>query len=268
MQFFESSESLISLMVVRIRLARYGRGHAPYYRIMVADSRRSRDGKYLEHVGAYDPLVKDGAKHLRLNTERIRHWLACGAQPSDTVARLLEKANLMPPRPRPNKLPSLPDDVTAKLQPQWLAKNALPLRADGEPSLPITHDKWWAMVRGKQIPGLSGAQEFQMASPVPMDMFTPIPVSLTKQGVAITPTAPMSPTPGPPSAPYEEEEPEGLYPDEEEQQAAGTSAGPGNQSAANFAASTCLCLCLFLLRWLFLIRWLNECLHVRRDPQW
>jgi small subunit ribosomal protein S16 len=79
-------------MVVKIRLSRYGRAHAPYYRIMIADSRRARDGKHIEQVGAYDPLVKNGVKHLRLNTERIRHWLAVGAQPSDTVARLLEKA--------------------------------------------------------------------------------------------------------------------------------------------------------------------------------
>ncbi len=78
--------------------------------------------------------MKNGVKHLRLNTERIRHWLAVGAQPSETVARLLEKANLIPPVPRRNSLPALP--VEAKFRPSWLATNALPMKNVGEPSLP------------------------------------------------------------------------------------------------------------------------------------
>jgi small subunit ribosomal protein S16 len=58
---------------------------APFYRITVADSRRKRDGKYIELVGAYDPLMKHGVKHMRINTERVTYWLSVGAQPSDTV---------------------------------------------------------------------------------------------------------------------------------------------------------------------------------------
>ncbi len=65
---------------------------APFYRITVADSRRKRDGKYIELVGAYDPLMKHGVKHMRINTERVTYWLSVGAQPSDTVrAREREK---------------------------------------------------------------------------------------------------------------------------------------------------------------------------------
>ena len=88
-------------MGVRIRLARFGTKNRPYYRVYVADSRAPRDGKHLEIVGRYDPIAqKDGHKHVSLNVERIKYWLSCGAQPSDTVARLLGQAGVIPGLPR------------------------------------------------------------------------------------------------------------------------------------------------------------------------
>ena len=89
-------------MVVRIRLARFGRKHRPFYRIVVADARSPRDGRHIERVGTYDPLPgKDGIKEVRIRAERIRYWMACGAQPSSKVAWLLGKAGILPKQPRP-----------------------------------------------------------------------------------------------------------------------------------------------------------------------
>ncbi len=78
-------------MAVRIRMKRMGRRHRPFYRICVMDSRRPRDGKAIEEVGHYDPMVKDKAQRVRLNMERVEYWLSVGAQPSEKVATLIKK---------------------------------------------------------------------------------------------------------------------------------------------------------------------------------
>lgn len=70
--------------MVKIRLKRIGQRNRPFYRIVVADSRRSRDGKYIEAVGYYNPKTK----HLTINKERVEYWLSKGAQPTDTAKRL------------------------------------------------------------------------------------------------------------------------------------------------------------------------------------
>ena len=76
--------------MVKIRLRRMGAKKAPYYRIVVADSRSPRDGRFIEEVGTYDPMA-DGEK-LKVNQERVAYWIANGAQPTDTVRGLLKKA--------------------------------------------------------------------------------------------------------------------------------------------------------------------------------
>lgn len=73
--------------MVKIRLKRVGRRHIPLYRIVVADSRRARDGKYLEAIGYYNPKTKQ----LTLNKERVEYWLSKGAQPTDTTKRLISR---------------------------------------------------------------------------------------------------------------------------------------------------------------------------------
>lgn len=88
--------------VTRIRLARFGRKNLPFYRIFVADSRAPRDGKHIDVVGHYNPLPgKDGLKRIGIDTERVKYWLSVGAQPSETVARLLSIVGILPPPPRP-----------------------------------------------------------------------------------------------------------------------------------------------------------------------
>ena len=99
-------------MVVRIRLARFGRKHRPFYRIVVADARSPRDGRHLERVGTYDPLPgKDGIKEVRLRADRIRYWMACGAQPTSKVAWLLGKAGILPEQPRPEPVETADADA-------------------------------------------------------------------------------------------------------------------------------------------------------------
>jgi small subunit ribosomal protein S16 len=76
---------------VRIRMKQFGRKHRPYYRICVMDIRRPRDGRVLEELGTYDPLVPETDARALLNGERINYWLSVGAQPSDTVSVLIKK---------------------------------------------------------------------------------------------------------------------------------------------------------------------------------
>ena len=83
-------------MAVRIRLRRVGRKNAPAYRIVVADSRSPRDGRFIEIIGQYQPRMTD--KAIQLNAERANYWLDVGAQPSDTVRSLLRKAGVLKAR--------------------------------------------------------------------------------------------------------------------------------------------------------------------------
>ena len=83
-------------MAVKIRLRRVGRKKAPMYRIVVADSKSPRDGKFIEIVGQSQPRTGDNA--LTLNAERVNHWLDVGAQPTDTVRSLLRKAGVLKQR--------------------------------------------------------------------------------------------------------------------------------------------------------------------------
>ena len=76
--------------MVTIRLARTGAKKRPFYHIVVADSRRARDGRYIERVGFFNPIAIGGEERLRVDRDRIDHWVSQGAQPSDRVARLLK----------------------------------------------------------------------------------------------------------------------------------------------------------------------------------
>lgn len=93
-------------MPTKIRLARGGSKKRPYYRIVVADVRAPRDGRFIEKVGTYNPmLAKDHPERITLIQERIEHWLKQGAQPTDRVLRFLDQAGIAsrPARSNPNK---------------------------------------------------------------------------------------------------------------------------------------------------------------------
>jgi len=78
--------------MVVIRLARGGAKKKPFYRIMVADRRRAATGRALEQVGFFNPVAKEGEERLRVDRDRVEHWISMGAKPSDRVAKLLKEA--------------------------------------------------------------------------------------------------------------------------------------------------------------------------------
>lgn len=90
-------------MALKIRLARGGTKKRPHYRIVVADIRAPRDGRFLEKVGAYDPLIsKDDPRRVMLQEDRVRYWYERGARPTDRVARFLDVAGIAVRKPRNN----------------------------------------------------------------------------------------------------------------------------------------------------------------------
>jgi small subunit ribosomal protein S16 len=91
-------------MSLKIRLSRAGAKKRPYYHIVVADSRSPRDGRFIEKVGAYNPMLPaDHADRVTLKTEKIQEWLGKGAQVTERVERFLAKAGLVAARPRPTQ---------------------------------------------------------------------------------------------------------------------------------------------------------------------
>lgn len=94
-------------MALRIRLARGGAKKRPFYRIVVAENTAPRDGRFVEKVGTYNPMVpKEHPDRLKVDEDRIRHWLSVGAKPTDRVHKFLGELGLMPAfeiRPQPTK---------------------------------------------------------------------------------------------------------------------------------------------------------------------
>ncbi len=93
-------------MAVKIRLARGGSKKRPFYRVVVADTRMPRDGRYIEKIGTYNPLLpKDSEDRVKIDVDRVKHWLGEGAQVTDRVSRFLEAAGVIEARTRnnPNK---------------------------------------------------------------------------------------------------------------------------------------------------------------------
>ncbi|KAK6208065.1 37S ribosomal protein S16, mitochondrial [Pestalotiopsis sp. IQ-011] len=112
-------------MTIKIRLARFGRRNAPLYNIVVAQARSARNSKPLEVIGTYDPMPKadpyddSGRLHkdIKLDILRAKYWLGVGAQPSDTMWRLMSMVGILDPKYRPQQTrtaPPLPESVTGK----------------------------------------------------------------------------------------------------------------------------------------------------------
>jgi small subunit ribosomal protein S16 len=98
-------------MAVAIRLSRGGAKKRPYYKIVVTDSRTGRDGKFIERIGSYNPMLpKDSEERVKLDTERARHWLSVGAQPTDRVARFLDAAGVRERAVRENLKKGVPGE--------------------------------------------------------------------------------------------------------------------------------------------------------------
>lgn len=107
-------------MSVKLRLSRGGAKKRPYYYIVVATADSPRDGRYIEQIGTFDPMLKkDSPDRLKLDTERAKHWLSVGAQPTDRVARFLDAHGLMKRTPGNN-----PDKAKPKKKAQERAAAA------------------------------------------------------------------------------------------------------------------------------------------------
>ena len=90
-------------MAIKLRLARGGSKKRPFYRIVAADSRMPRDGRYIERIGTYNPLLpKDSEDRVKMDMERVQYWLGQGAQPTDRISRMLEAAGVLEKKERAN----------------------------------------------------------------------------------------------------------------------------------------------------------------------
>jgi small subunit ribosomal protein S16 len=114
-------------MSMKIRLARGGSKKRPFYSIVAADSRMPRDGRFIEKLGVYNPLLaKDDEKRVVMNLERIQHWLSHGAQPTDRIARMLEAAGALPKVARNNPKSGTPGKAMAERAAKKAARAAAP----------------------------------------------------------------------------------------------------------------------------------------------
>ena len=96
-------------MSIKIRLARAGSKKRPFYRVVAADSRMPRDGRFIEKLGTYNPLLsKDDEERVKLNLDKIKEWLSKGAQTTDRVSRMLESLEILPKKERNNPLKAKP----------------------------------------------------------------------------------------------------------------------------------------------------------------
>jgi small subunit ribosomal protein S16 len=120
-------------MAVSIRLSRGGAKKRPYYRVVVSDSRSSRDGKYLEQIGTYNPLLaKDDPARVKIDEDRARYWIGVGAQPSDRVARFLDAAGVKERAARNNPNKGVPGDKAKERVEEKAAKAAAAEEAAAE----------------------------------------------------------------------------------------------------------------------------------------
>ena len=135
-------------MSLKLRLSRGGAKKRPYYRIVVADSRMPRDGRFIERVGTYNPMLpQEHPERIKLNDERIKHWLGVGAKPSDRVARFLGQAEIIPlPEIRETPKKSAP---RAKAQERIReAEEAAKAAAEAAAQTEEAAEAWWRCVFG------------------------------------------------------------------------------------------------------------------------
>ncbi len=120
-------------MAMKIRLARGGSKKRPFYRIVAADSRMPRDGRFIEKLGTYNPLLpKDSEERVKMNIERVQYWLDQGAQPTDRVARFLEAGGHREKADRNNPLKGEPGDKAKARAEEKAAKAAVPAEEPAE----------------------------------------------------------------------------------------------------------------------------------------
>jgi small subunit ribosomal protein S16 len=122
-------------MSMKIRLARGGSKKRPFYRIVAADSRMPRDGRFIERLGTYNPLLaKDSEDRVKMNIERIQYWIGHGAQPTDRIQRMLEAAGVVPAKTRSNPQSAVPGEKAKKRAEEKAAKVVAAAEAAAAPA--------------------------------------------------------------------------------------------------------------------------------------
>ncbi|PLS22492.1 30S ribosomal protein S16 [Neptunicoccus cionae] len=122
-------------MAMKIRLARGGSKKRPFYRVVAADTRMPRDGRYVEKLGTYNPLLaKDDENRVQLDMERVQYWLGEGAQPTDRVSRFLEAAGVVEKKERANLKKAKPGKKAVERAEEKAAKEAAAKEAAAAPA--------------------------------------------------------------------------------------------------------------------------------------
>jgi small subunit ribosomal protein S16 len=122
-------------MAMKIRLARGGSKKRPFYRIVAADSRMPRDGRFIEKLGTYNPLLpKDSEERVKMNMERVQYWLDQGAQPTDRIARFLEAAGVAEKKERNNPKKGTPGKAAQERAAEKAEKAAAAAEAAAAPA--------------------------------------------------------------------------------------------------------------------------------------
>ncbi len=122
-------------MAMKIRLARGGSKKRPFYAIVAADSRMPRDGRFIEKLGTYNPMLpKDSEERVKMNMERVKYWLGEGAQPTDRVSRMLEAAGELPKKDRANPKKGTPGKAAQQRAEEKAAKAAAAEEAANAPA--------------------------------------------------------------------------------------------------------------------------------------
>ncbi len=120
-------------MAMKIRLARGGSKKRPFYRIVATDSRMPRDGRFIEKLGTYNPLLaKDSEERVKMNVERIQYWLGQGAQPTDRISRMLEAAGVVDKKERNNPKKGVPGKKATERAEEKATKAAAAAEAPAE----------------------------------------------------------------------------------------------------------------------------------------
>lgn len=121
-------------MAMKIRLARGGSKKRPFYAIVAADSRMPRDGRFIEKLGTYNPMLpKDNEERVKMNIERVKYWLGEGAQPTDRISRMLEAAGELPKKDRSNPKKGTPGKAAQARAEEKAAKVAAAEEAANAP---------------------------------------------------------------------------------------------------------------------------------------
>ena len=122
-------------MAMKIRLARGGSKKRPHYAIVAADSRMPRDGRFIEKLGTYAPMLpKDSEDRVKMNMERVQYWMSKGAQPTDRVSRMLEAAGVIPKKDRANLKKGTPGKAAQARAEEKAAKKAAADEAANAPA--------------------------------------------------------------------------------------------------------------------------------------